>query len=87
MIQVNKFHLLQDKPIEEMMRLRKEDIDKPISQADLDAALQRCKKTSDDVEVQRWVQVHTTQMQQQSDLPGFVKIWWLCFPLCLRLAG
>ena len=19
--------------------------------------------------------------------PGFVKIWWLCFPLCLRLAG
>ena len=35
------------------MRLRKEDIDKPISQADLDAALQRCKKTSDDVEVQR----------------------------------
>ena len=19
--------------------------------------------------------------------PGFVKIWWLCFPLCLRLVG
>ena len=53
MIQVNRCQLFQDKPIEEMMRLRKEDIDKPISQADLDAALQRCKKTSDDVEVQR----------------------------------
>ena len=48
------FFLCQDKPIEEMMRLKKEDIDKPISQADLDAALERCKKTSDDVEVQRY---------------------------------
>ena len=48
------FTLSQDKPIEEMMRLKKEDIDKPISQADLDAALERCKKTSDDVEVQRY---------------------------------
>ena len=37
-----------------MMRLKKEDIDKPISQADLDAAYQRCKKTVDDVEVQRY---------------------------------
>ena len=35
------------------MRLKKEDIDKPISQADLEAALERCKKTCDDVEVQK----------------------------------
>ncbi len=43
------------------MRIRKEEIDKPISQADLDAALERCKKTCDDVEVEnyaKWMEKH-----------------------------
>lgn len=43
------------------MRIRKEDIDKPISPEDLDAALEKCKKTCDDVEVekyQKWMDKH-----------------------------
>ena len=43
------------------MRIRKEDIDKPIAQLDLDEALERCKKTCDDVEVAnyvKWMEKH-----------------------------
>ena len=37
------------------MQISREDVDKPITQQDLESAVERCKKTSTDTEVEKYV--------------------------------
>ncbi len=49
------------KPLEELKRLRKEEIDKPITRADFGAAAARCKRTSSGAQIVRyeeWMDKH-----------------------------
>eukprot|EP00095_Tigriopus_kingsejongensis_P011569 snap_masked-scaffold1091_size63258-processed-gene-0.4 protein:Tk11569 transcript:snap_masked-scaffold1091_size63258-processed-gene-0.4-mRNA-1 annotation:"aaa atpase" len=45
---------IKNKPLDELKQIKKEDIDKPISQEDFKDALERCKNTCSDIEVARY---------------------------------
>ena len=52
---------IKDKPLEELRQIKKEDIDKPLTKEDFDAALERCKRTSTEDECSKyevWMEKH-----------------------------
>ena len=53
--------MIRNIPLEELKQIKREEIDKPITMEDFEAAMARCKKTSSEIEVKKyeeWMEKH-----------------------------